>query len=311
MERTPTQEVAPRTPVLVNESAGMRAGGIATRLREALERKGLEVDVRAVEPRDLEDQIRAEADGGARVVAIAGGDGSLLAAARILAGRDITLAPIPTGTLNHFSRRLGIEGIDAAADALESGETAEVPVGVVDDHVFLNTATFGLYAEVVTRRERLRPWLTKWPAALAGFGELFVRMRHLDVVLEVDGERLERRTPLLWVGMGWGSFPRVHEARERRSQPDLEIVVVRPASRLGMLAFLPRLLLHILRANRPVEDPALEVLHARNVLVEAERRVGVTLDGEVLRLTAPIYIGVVDHALRVRRAREEEPVDEV
>ncbi|MDP9348847.1 MAG: hypothetical protein M3P24_06865, partial [Gemmatimonadota bacterium] len=165
--------------------------------------------------------------------------------------------------------------------------------------VFLNTATFGLYADVVRRRERLRRWLGKWPAAAVAFALRVVRMRRLEVVLDVDGKRLYRKTPLVWVGVGWGSFPRVHEAPEWRRSPDLEIVVLRPRGRFGVVGLLLRFVRHLLRGQRPVEDPALEVLHARQVLIRARRRIGVTLDGEVLRARSPVFVAVQDEALRV------------
>mgnify|MGYP006186398131 CR=1 FL=1 len=57
----------------------------------------------------------------------------------------------------------------------------------MDDRVFLNTATFGVYAEVVRRRERLRPWLSKWPAAALALLLWLVRLRRLEVAAEFTG----------------------------------------------------------------------------------------------------------------------------
>jgi diacylglycerol kinase family enzyme len=288
------------TLVLVNTAAGLASAAAAlARLSAACERRDLAVRVRAVSPDRLEDEIAAAAARGDAMLGVSGGDGTLLTAARVLAGRGTALAPFPGGTLNHFARRLGIPDFEAAADALLRGEPSDAPVGVVDDEVFLNTATFGFYAGVVRRRERLRPWIRKWPGAAVAFLEMLLRMRRFDVVLDVEGERLQRKTPLVWVGMGWGSFPRVVEARERRSRPDLEIVVLRPRSRLGMLRLLRRLAVHFFRGERPIDDPGLEVLHARSVLIRGPRRISATLDGEVRDLQAPLFLGVVDGALRV------------
>jgi diacylglycerol kinase family enzyme len=99
--------------------------------------------------------------------------------------------------------------------------------------------------------------------------------------------------------VGWGSFPLVQQAPERRASPDLEIVVVRPVGRLGMLRLLLRLSMQLRSRDRPVEDPALEVLHARRLLLRADRRIGVTLDGEVLRSASPVFLAVQDDALPV------------
>jgi diacylglycerol kinase family enzyme len=293
--------------VFVNEGAG-RGPSQVTAIEDTLEQAGIRAAVRAVRAVDLADAVRA-ASADARTVAIAGGDGTQTAAAEILAGQQTALAPIPTGTLNHFARRTGVEKIEDAVAALLGGHTIRVPVGIVDERLFLNTATFGLYADVVRQREQIRPWLAKWPAAGIAIVSRLFRMRRLHVTLEVGGADgpLERLTPLVWVGVGWGSFPVVHRAAERREQPDLEIVVLRPRGRFGMVWLGFRFLRHVLTRNRPVSDPALEVLHARSLLIRSGGAIGVTLDGEVFRMEAPLFVGVVDGALKVVvPARENE-----
>jgi len=295
----PTPGDTPPVPVLVNPSAGFDGKEAAQKLSDAFRDAGVAVDIRPTEPARLADEVRRAAEQGIPTLGVSGGDGSLLTASGILSGTETALAPVPTGTLNHFARRLGLDSVEAAARALAGGRTSRVPLGVVDDHIFLNTATFGLYADVVRRRERLRPWLGKWPAAAVSFAVRLVKLRVMDVALEIDGERLERRTPLVWVGLGWGSFPLVHEAPERRSHPDLEIVVLRPGGRLGVIGLLARLLFRMHHGERPLEDPALEVLHARRLLVRAGRRVGATLDGEVMHFTPPVFVAVQDEAMRV------------
>jgi diacylglycerol kinase family enzyme len=240
-------------PVLLNERAGLGDdAGTGARIAAALRDAGVEATVEPVDPRRLEEAV-ARAARSAPVVAVSGGDGTLLGAAGVLAGGDAALAPVPTGTLNHFARRLGIPDVAAAARALARGETARIPVGVMDDRVFLNTATFGVYADVVRLRERLRPRLRKWGAAAVAFFVAFARLREMEVELDAGDESLRLRTPLVWVGVGWGSFPFVHEALERRARPDLEIVVLRPRGRLGLLATFLRISLQLRRRSRPVE----------------------------------------------------------
>jgi diacylglycerol kinase family enzyme len=292
--------------VFVNEGAG-RGPSQVNAIAAALENAGIRAVVRAVPPAELFAAISA-ISAPSKTVAIAGGDGTQTAAAEILAGQPIALAPIPTGTLNHFARRTGVENIEDAAAALQGGHTSRVPVGVVNERLFLNTATFGLYADVVRRREQIRPWLAKWPSAAIAIVTRLIRMSRLHVTLEVTGADgpLERFTPLVWVGVGWGSFPIVHRAAERRGQPDLEIVVLRPRGRFGMVWLGFRFLRHVLTRNRPVEDPALEVLHARSLLIRSAGAIGVTLDGEVFRLEAPLFVGVVDDALQVVVPAPEE-----
>lgn len=283
-------------PVLLNPRAGRADPDLPRRIAAALARAGRAAEVREVDPARLGEEVSRAAARGAPVVAVGGGDGSLLSAAQVLAGGRAALLPLPTGTLNHFARRLDVVDLETAVDALVGGRTVRVPLGTVGERVFLNTATFGVYAEVVRRRERLRPWLSKWPAAALALLLWLARLRRLEVEIEVDGERLRRLTPLVWVGIGYGSFPRVHESLEGPRGSTLEIVVLRPRGRLGILALLPRLLVE---RERPVRHPALEVLHARSLTIRAPRSVGITLDGEVMRLPPPLRVAIREDALRV------------
>jgi diacylglycerol kinase family enzyme len=221
------------------------------------------------------------------------------AAAAVLAGRAAALAPFPGGTLNHFARRYGLPTIEDVATALAAGATRRVPVAVLDDEIFLNTATFGYYAEVVRRRERWRRWLSKWPAAVLAMASLLRRNPAIDVELEVDDRRIRRTTALVWIGLGWGSFPRSHQAAERRQAPDLEVAVLRVTSRRELVGFLLRMIPRLVRSERPVNDPALELFHARSVILAGPHALHATMDGERFELSAPVFMAVLDDALLV------------
>src|SRR5204863_2043415 len=63
----------------------------------------------------IADRIKSEiaaGRGGARLgfdaIVVGGGDGSVRAAASVLAGADLPLGILPLGTLNHFARDLGL-----------------------------------------------------------------------------------------------------------------------------------------------------------------------------------------------------------
>ena len=287
-------------PVFYNPRAGLGGQEDSAPVADALREAGVAAEPRAVPAAGLAAAIAEAVAEGAEVIGVSGGDGTLLTAANALAGTGTALAPFPSGTLNHFARRLGLDDLPLAAGAVASGETVCVPLGVMDDRVFLNTATFGLYADVVRRRERWRPLLRKWPAAVVGFAGTLARMRHLSLTMVVGTERITCETPLVWVGVGWGSFPFVHESPDERAVPDLEIVIMRPGSRLGAILLMLRMALSLRNREKLRDDPALQFVHARSVVIHARRRVGVTLDGEVLRVDSPIYVGIQEGALSVR-----------
>jgi undecaprenyl-diphosphatase len=95
---------------------------------------------------------------------VAGGDGSVAAAAAVALEHGLPLAVVPAGTLNHFARDLGVETPEEAATAVEEGRAVCVDVADVNGTPFLNTASIGAYPEMVRRRDLLEGRLGRWLA---------------------------------------------------------------------------------------------------------------------------------------------------
>lgn len=174
----------------------------------------------------------------ATVLGVAGGDGTVNAAARLALEADIPLLVVPGGTLNHFARDLGLYETGDAVAALRRGEAARVDVGVVDGRVFVNTFSIGSYVELVRARERLERRLGKWPATLAGVATTLREDRPCDVT--IDG--VPRRIWLVFAGNCLyepaGLAP---SGRPRLDDADLDIRIVdasRPFARSRLLAAL-------------------------------------------------------------------------
>jgi diacylglycerol kinase family enzyme/membrane-associated phospholipid phosphatase len=102
--------------------------------------------------------------GRAKALGVAGGDGSVAAAAAIALEHGLPLAVIPAGTLNHFARDVGVDTIEEAAEAVTSGAAVKVDVASLNGTPFLNTAAIGSYPEMVRRRDALAGRMGKWAA---------------------------------------------------------------------------------------------------------------------------------------------------
>jgi diacylglycerol kinase family enzyme len=151
----------------------------------------------------------------------------------------------------------------------------------------------------VRLREKLRGYLGKWPAAGVAFMVAAGSQHRISVTLQVGGDTIARRTRFVWIGLGWGSFPRVQDSLERRAEPDLEVAILHTDTRREGVAFLMRLAAALLRGGGPVRDPELEIVHGRSVVLDSPHRIDATADGEPLRLHTPVRLGVRDRALRV------------
>ncbi len=136
-------------PLLLNPKAGslFRSG-----LKDWL--RGHERDFHLIETSSAEDltaKARALADAGEPVVAAAGGDGTLMYAAKGLIGTRAALGILPCGTMNVFARELGIGSrrFDIALEAMQSGLRQAVDIFTINAQPFLQMASFGVDARIV------------------------------------------------------------------------------------------------------------------------------------------------------------------
>jgi undecaprenyl-diphosphatase len=216
--------------VVVNPSAGS-----SEQAAEELRAELPEADV--VELEEGADLAAALADAATRgcALGVAGGDGSVNAAAALAAEHDMPLFVVPSGTLNHFAYALGLDSIGDAAEAVREGRAVAVDRGVIGGQSFVNTASIGSYVDLVDARERLQDRIGKWPAVVVALFKVLRRAHPME--LEIDGRR--RRIWMVFVGNC-----RYHPSgfapswRERLDDGQLDIRIVdgtRPWSRLRLL----------------------------------------------------------------------------
>lgn len=258
--------------VLVNPSAG-NGDGPAEQIAEALPRARL---VELEEGADLP-EVAARAMDGARALAIAGGDGSINAVAEVARRVRTPIAVIPAGTLNHFARDLGIDSVADAVEAVRDGDVAEVEVGMIDGRPFLNTASFGAYAEMVDERERLQDRLGKWPAMLVAMARVLRRNPPLEV--EIDGRPM--RLWMIFIGNGRyvpsGFAP---NRRERLDDPRFDVRVVKAGPRFALARLLAGVLLGRLERSSVYEEWTATELKVRSLQGPLRlARDGETFDG--------------------------------
>jgi diacylglycerol kinase family enzyme len=175
-----------------------------------------------------------------------------------------------------------------------------VPLGVVGkdhEHVFLNTAVVGAYPSVIGLRERMRRFVGLWPAATAAGLWVWFRWPLYDLTIRAADRELRRRTAMLWIGTGPGSFPAPHEAPLSEATDGLELVTL-PSTRRRHATRLFRAL-WARRHGRGPETVGLEVLRAPGVEIHSRHRIRLTLDAEPLVLQSPVRVVLEPEALRV------------
>ena len=169
--------------VAVNTASGNGNGLPTDEIRTALPQAKIE-EIEIVEG----DELRKALDDAAmhaNVLGVSGGDGSINTAAQVALDQEKALALFPSGTFNHLTGALGIEGIRDTAEAIRLGQAVEIDASTIDGHVFVNTASFGAYAELVYMREKLEKRLGKWPAVLVALVRVLRRSKPVRV--EING----------------------------------------------------------------------------------------------------------------------------
>jgi diacylglycerol kinase family enzyme len=280
-------------PVLVNPGAGS-----ARKVLSILRSDG-RVQPRLVDPSELPAVIdRLIAEGLQRIL-VCGGDGTLSQAASCIAGRNVEMAILPGGTLNHFAARLDIPtDLAAALELALTGNAQPVDVGFVNDQLFLNTSSVGAYTTFVRHRDYLERRFNYVSASLiAGVRRLF-RWRRMR--FDLAGREL--RSPLVFIGL---------QERELRlpqvgaPKPDgdsgLHMIAVVTA---GVWDTLVTGFSAIFRGIDPLaRDGRLQHAVVQRLDLafrhRRRRRVTIAIDGELKRLRGPLHYRFAPGALRV------------
>ena len=104
---------------------------------------------------DISELARRAVAEGAEMLGMAGGDGSQAAVAAVAAEFDVPYICVPAGTRNHFALDLGIDRKDVlgALEAFLDGTERRIDLAKVNNRVFVNNASMGLYGRLVQSRE--------------------------------------------------------------------------------------------------------------------------------------------------------------
>jgi diacylglycerol kinase family enzyme len=300
-ERTDSTDPAARPArarsavLLINPKSG---GGKAERFDLAGEARKRGVRAVVLERGDdlLELAEQALSDG-ADVIGMAGGDGSQALVATVAMRHNVPHVCIPAGTRNHFALDLGLDRDDVigALDAFTDGVERRIDLARVNEHVFVNNASLGVYAEVVQsdayRDAKLETWTQMLPELLGPGAP------PIDLEFEgPDGSELSD-APLVLVSNNPYQLTSLAGAgtRARLDTGRLGLVAARITAASDIAEFV--MLETVGQAQR--FHGLLEWSEVR-FEVRSSSPIAVGLDGEALMLEPPLQFVSLPGALRVR-----------
>jgi diacylglycerol kinase family enzyme len=281
--------------LLINPKSG---GGKAERFDLAGEARKRGIGAVVLERGDdlLELAERALSDG-ADVIGMAGGDGSQALVATVAMQHDVPHVCIPAGTRNHFALDLGLDRDDVigALDAFTDGVEHKIDLARVNDRVFVNNASLGVYAQVVQseayRDAKLETWAQMLPELLGPGAP------PIDLVFDGPDATELRDAPLVLVSNNPYQLTHLAGAgtRARLDTGRLGIVAARitGASDIAQLVMFET----VGQANR---FPGLVEWSEPQFEVRSSSPIAVGLDGEALMLEPPLEFVSLPGALRVR-----------
>jgi diacylglycerol kinase family enzyme len=262
-----------RVALIANRASG---GGLDPEpLAAAMRAHGAEVDVHGCDPPDLE----AAAAAAPERLAVAGGDGTVGAAAELAGRLDVPLAVIPTGTANDFVRVNGLpeDPRAAAVLAVTGTELRPLELGRLSDgRPFVNVASAGLASVAARRAQPLKPRLG--PLAYAvGAAPAAANAAPFQCTVRADGREV-------FAGGAWQVIVAVTGAfgggsgvaRADPADGVLDVTILPGGSRLGLVRRAWGLRRHTIAEQRGVS-------HARGHVVEVAMPPGTEFnaDGEV------------------------------
>jgi YegS/Rv2252/BmrU family lipid kinase len=291
----------PSCPVVfLNRSSGFRSTGeVSKRLQEEYTQAGVPVRVELVQAgMDVEALAREAVRQGADAIVAGGGDGTLRAVAAALAYTDTIMGILPVGTWNHFARDLHIPlNVTEAARTLLTGESAAVDLAEVNGRVFINNSHIGLYPSFRFHRQYAEqhgkaPWRAILWAALM----VFRRRPAYTLRFHMDDRAIRRRSTFIMVANNEHAMEGYRlGTRAAMTEGHLYVYIMRPRSRLDWI----RIALSVI-LGRFSRQRHFDVYRTRELWIEGrQKRLGVSLDGEIAIIETPLHYRTLPRAIRV------------
>lgn len=247
-------------------------------------------------PSVLREAIHALISRDYRLIAVAGGDGTVTSIAGEFAYRDVALGLIPSGTGNSFARTMGIPtSLDGALDVIATGKVATIDLGKVGEWYFANVSTVGIsvIASQLTPRV-LKRFIGPAAYVLAGACKLFfIGHRPFTCQIEVDGKAQTILTHELVIANGryFGDSLVTPDASVTNQR--LVLCAMTPLNRFHFAG-----LWYCLLRERKATLPGIELTTGRQITITTDPVQSLSLDGETIGST-PAQFSIAPKALHV------------
>lgn len=256
-----------------------------------------EVGVKLVEahpvddPRQLAKVVR-KAVGGAPMVIVGGGDGTLSTTIDFFKDRDTVFALLPLGTANSFARTLGIPlDLPGAVDVIANGIPRRIDLGYINGDYFANTAAIGLSPLIArTVPHKLKKYLGRVGYALWA-AKVGIQFRSFRLTIDSgDANASVWATEVRIANGGYFGGVELVEGAEVDSG-EIIVQVVTGRSKPNLLSSWVSNMLKLKSRDQWQAE-----IRAKTIRLSTEPVMDVTIDGELATKT-PITVSVAPEAV--------------
>lgn len=290
-----TNPLPRRAALIVNAKSrkGRNLFRVACRLLREAEIELTQADA-VRDPKRLGATVRSAIEGGAPMIIVGGGDGSISSSVDHVVGTETIFAILPLGTANSFARTLGIPlDLAGAVDVIANGHARTIDLGMIDGDYFANCATIGIAPQIAgTVPHGLKKWLGR-PGYLLWAAYQLVRFKGFALTVGEgdDAETMRAVEVRIANGPYHGGVDLVDEARLDSGRIVVQVVTGR-ARRHLVWSWTLSVLRHAAR-EQTTRDFSGEAIRLSTV-----PPLPISIDGELLART-PVTARIARRAIRV------------
>ncbi len=285
--------------VVLNAGSGGTVGETAQDIVSQFGEHGVEARVHELrEGGDIKSVVSQAINGRGDALVACGGDGTVNAVAAAALETGKPLGVLPLGTLNNFSKDLGIpQDLASAVKVVIEARTTRIDVAEVNGQIFINNSSIGLYPRIVHDREKQqRLGRGKWFAALWAALKVLRFSHFLHVRLICDGVEYRGKTPFVFVGNNDYDMDLYNIGRrERLDAGKLSVYFLRRGGRLGVIVMLLKTMIGRVKQWDDFEEIQTDEL----TIVSRKKILPVAFDGEVVAMETPLNYKILPLSLEV------------
>lgn len=289
-------DTSPRAAALIVNAKSRKGQKLFREACHLLKKAGLKLSsTHAIhDPATMPERVGQAVDGGASLVIVGGGDGSISCSVSQLAGSNAILGVLPLGTANSFARTLGIPlELEGAVEVIAQGRVRAVDLGMIDDDYFANCATIGIAPQIAeTVPHGLKAWLGR-PGYLVWSALQLLRFQPFRFIIgEGDAaETFDAVEVRIANGPYHGGVELVDEATVDSGQIVVQVVIGETRRHLVW-----NWTLSVLRL--PARKRSVRTFGGEAIRISTDTPMPISIDGEVLAET-PVTARIARRAIRV------------